>query len=267
MLSFLAAAAIAAADPVVSTAWLQAHLNDPNVRIIYVGEQSGYDRGHIPGARMINHQATVDNGHRLADARTVARAFEAAGAADGTHIILYGDTPMATGWIYMTLVSIGHGDDVSLLDGGPELWQAEKRPVSKIAPGKAAGSLTVKPVAPDLLVDAAWVRAHLSSPATKILDVRTTQEYGSGHVPGSTLILWQDLYSDLQTQKLKSRDEIRTLLMKSGVGTDQDVVTYCAIGMRASLMFWAARFAGVPAHVYVGSWHDWQGNPSNPIAR
>jgi 3-mercaptopyruvate sulfurtransferase SseA len=63
--------------------------------------------------------------------------------------------------------------------------------------------------------------------------------------PVSTLILWQDLFADQNTQKFKSPEQIRVLLEKAGVKPNQDVVTYCAVvGMRASLMFWAAHSAG-----------------------
>jgi 3-mercaptopyruvate sulfurtransferase SseA len=44
-------------------------------------------------------------------------------------------------------------------------------------------------------------------------------------------------------------------------------VTYCAVGMRASLMGWAVRSVGIPARIYLGSWQDWSGNPSNPIIK
>jgi hypothetical protein len=37
--------------------------------------------------------------------------------------------------------------------------------------------------------------------------------------------------------------------------------------LRASLMYWAARAAGVQAREYVGSWQDWQRNSENPVVR
>ena len=52
-----------------------------------------------------------------------------AGVADGTHIVLYGDSPMQTGWMYMALAATGHAADVSMLDGGINLWRAEDRPI------------------------------------------------------------------------------------------------------------------------------------------
>jgi thiosulfate/3-mercaptopyruvate sulfurtransferase len=264
--TLLAATSVA---PVVSTQWLQDHLNDPQVRVVYVGDRDDYERAHIPGARQLDHMDTVKmggDGHRPAASDVLVRAFTKAGAADGAHVVLYGDTPMATGWVYMTLVSIGHGDEVSFLDGSMALWQTEKRPVSTATPAAGAGPLTAG-LAPDTLVDAAWVRGHLDAPRTKVLDVRTQQEFRNGHLPGATLILWQELFADQRTQKLKSPDEIRALLARAGVAPGQEVVTYCAVGMRASLMYWAAQAVGVNARVYVGSWQDWSHDSQNPVVR
>ncbi|HMB78625.1 MAG TPA: rhodanese-like domain-containing protein, partial [Vicinamibacterales bacterium] len=104
-------------------------------------------------------------------------------------------------------------------------------------------------------------------PSTKILDVRTQQEWNSGHLPHATLILWQDLYVDVRAQKLKSPDEIRALLAKAGVAPGQEIVTYCAVGMRASLMAWAVQSVGLPVKIYIGSWQDWRRDSSNPIVK
>src|SRR5262245_15193858 len=271
MLNVIALAAVAAvtAPPLVSTESLQSHLNDPQLRTIYCVNQAEYQLGHIPGARLLeDHQtASMDGGrHRLPSADVLVRVFAQAGVADATQVVLYGDSPMATGWVYMALSSIGHGDAISWLDGGMNLWRMEKRPVSTTTPPPGTGALTPQP-RPDTIVDSAWVKSRLESPTTKILDVRTDREWNNGHLPNATLILWQDLFQDLKTQKFKSPDEIKGLLARAGVQPNQEVVTYCAVGMRASLMYFAARFAGVPARVYVGSWQDWSANPSNPVVK
>jgi thiosulfate/3-mercaptopyruvate sulfurtransferase len=260
------AAAAAAVQPIVSTEWLQSHLHDPDLRVVDVSQRGAYDTLHIEGAVFLDHMETVGSDHRPLPADAMAKAWARIGVGDSTHVVLYGDSPMATGWQYMMLASIGHGDQVSMLDGGIKLWQAEKRPVSSKPTPAAAATLTPRP-APGFIVDAAWVRERLESPAVKILDVRTTQEWNGGHLPNATLVLWQDLFADRETLQFKSRDEIRAVLEKAGVKADQEVVTYCAVGMRASLMYFAARAAGVPARVYLGSWQDWSRDSKNPVVR
>jgi thiosulfate/3-mercaptopyruvate sulfurtransferase len=258
--------AAAAVDPLVSTEWLQQHLNDSQVRVIATGDQGGFDRGHIPGARFLEHMDTLGGGHTLLPPDKLAPVLAKAGLADGVHVVLYGDSPMTTGWVYMVLASVGHEADVSMLDGGIELWRSEGRQVSTAAAPAATGTLTVHP-APDVAVDAAWVKGHLDSPAVRLLDVRTTGEWNGGHLPNATLVLWPDLFADQRSLKFKSPDEIRALFAKAGVKPGQQVVTYCMVGMRASLMYWAAKSVGLPAHVYVGSWQDWSKNAENPVVR
>ena len=253
---------------IVSSAWLQQNLDDPNVRVMFTGSKAVYDRAHVPGARYISHDAAMVMGSNqgLPAPAVLASALAEAGAADSTHIVIYGDSPMTTGWLFMAFASIGHAGDVSMLEAGIDAWIAEGRPASATAPAPGRGTLTVRSV-DDVMVDAPWVKARLESPAVRVLDVRTTGEWNAGHLPGATLVLWQDLFADLNMQKLKPIDEIRKVFTSAGVQGGQEVVTYCAIGMRASLMYWAARAAGVPARVYVGSFTDWQRNSTNPIVK
>lgn len=259
----------AAAQPdqmVVSTHWLAANLRDPSVVVIATGDRDDFDRGHIPGATFIEHMETVGGDHRLLPTTELADALARKGAADDRRIVLYGDHAMSTGWLYMAFASIGHADHVSMLGGNIEAWRQEGRPLSTEPASVKPGRLTVKP-APNVIVTAPWVRDRLEQPKVKIIDARTQREWDSGRLPSATLVLWQDLFEDLKTLRFKSRAEIRALLAKAGVGADQQVVTYCAIGMRASLMYFAARYAGYDGRVYVGSWDDWRRQPGYPIVR
>src|SRR5689334_18406366 len=213
MLHVIALAAATAVQPIVSTEWLAAHLKDSNIRIVDVSGRDAYNRLHIDGAVFLDHMDTVGSEHRPLPADAMAKAWAKIGVGDDTHVILYGDTPMATGWQYMMLASIGHGDHVSMLDGGIKVWETEGRPTSKAVPTVAVAKLTPKP-SPDTIVDAAWVRERLESPSIKLLDVRTNQEWNNGHLPNATLILWQDLFADRQTLKFKSPQEIKALIEK-----------------------------------------------------
>ena len=132
----------AAQDPapglVVPLEWLSQRLNDPRVRVITTGERAQYDRGHIPGARFISHEDTLNHeNHGLLAPAALAAALGKAGASDDVRIVLYGESPMATGWLFMAFASVGHGDHVSMLDGNADAWRASGnrwRPTSRPRP-------------------------------------------------------------------------------------------------------------------------------------
>src|SRR4051794_6508270 len=96
----------AAAELLVSTELLPQHLNDPQVHVIATGDQGKFERGHIPGARFLEHMETLGSGHTLLPPDKLASVLAKAGAADGAQIVLYGDSPMTTGWIYMAFASV-----------------------------------------------------------------------------------------------------------------------------------------------------------------
>src|SRR4051812_39369255 len=98
---FLLAAAATAVQPIVTSEWLQAHLKDPDVRVVDVSGRDAYDKLHIEGAAFLDHMDTVASNHRPLPPDAMAKAWAKVGVGDDTHVVLYGDTPMATGWQYM----------------------------------------------------------------------------------------------------------------------------------------------------------------------
>jgi thiosulfate/3-mercaptopyruvate sulfurtransferase len=256
-----------AVEPVTSMNWLKQHLGEPGVVVIATDDTPAFERGHIPTARFVGHDATLDhNGHKLMAPSALAAVLARAGATDqASRIVLYGE-PLAVGWLYHAFATLGHADRVSILDGNYTAWLAAGFPSSTETPAAASGRLTAKP-APDVTVDRAWVRAHLEDKSTKLLDVRSPREWEGGMMPNATKVLWADLYSDVPARRLKSPQEMAAVFKRAGVAPGQTVVTYCAVGMRASLAYFAARAAGIPARVYVGSWEDWTSDLSSPIVK
>jgi thiosulfate/3-mercaptopyruvate sulfurtransferase len=255
--------------PLVTTAWLAARTADPGVIVISSDDHQRFVAGHIPGAGVMPHERTLGGNHRLLPADELARVLAETGARDTTHIVLYGDSPMATGWLFVAFATLGHADRVSLLDGNLALWRSEGRTVATgAAPAPASrGKLTPRP-APDVQVDAAWVRERLEKPGVCLLDVRSKREWDDGRLPGASLILWQDLFVSVDTRRFKSPAEIRALFARAGLKAGDQVVTYCAVGMRASLMYFAAtRLADLPGRVYVGSMEDWRQQSGYPIVK
>jgi thiosulfate/3-mercaptopyruvate sulfurtransferase len=84
----------------------------------------------------------------------------------------------------VTLEYLGHAR-VSVMDGGIEAWVEEGRPVVERPAAPRRGSFEAHPN-PDVVVDAAWVKAHLADPKVALVDARPHSEYERpGHIPGA----------------------------------------------------------------------------------
>ena len=92
----------------------------------------------------------------------------------------------------------------------------------------------------------------------RVLGARTEQEYASGHIPGAIWLEWQKVLADSTMLVFKKPEELAALFAHAGVSPGNTAITYCAVGLRASVLYFAAKYAGLDARDYVGSWSDWQ---------
>ncbi|HXV86646.1 MAG TPA: sulfurtransferase [Gemmatimonadales bacterium] len=264
-----------AVQPLVSTAWLAEHLNDPSVVVIQVDSRPDlYHQGHIPGARLLSYGSfAVDGGglgSELPPVATLDSVMEAAGIGDDTHVVIYsvGRVILATR-LWFTLDYLGHGSRASLLDGGLARWRAEGRPVSTDAATGPPAAFTPRP-RPEILASAEWISQRLGDPALALIDARPDDEYtGSdggmggrvhpGHIPGAYQLYWEKLVEAADRPTFLPLPELRRQFEAGGAGADKTVVTYCMVGMRASLTYFVGRMLGYDMKFYDGSWHEWGG--------
>jgi thiosulfate/3-mercaptopyruvate sulfurtransferase len=265
-----------AADLLVSTEWLANHLRDESLVILHVGSQKDYDEGHIPGARLVSVgdiSVTGENGLRvqLPPVAALEETFGKLGIGDGAHVIIYAGipAPQAATRVWFTLDALGWGDRASLLDGGFPLWRSQNRAVSTEAPAVTPRKFTAKS-ATDRVVTAAWVRDHLKDSTVQILDARTPEFYSganagnmprAGHIPGARNVPFIELFQDDGT--FKPEASLRQMF-KSG-GQPSATVSYCHIGMQASVVYFVARYLGLPARLYDGSFQEWSSQPALPL--
>ena len=262
----------------VSTQWLADHMQDSGLVIIQVGSKGDYDAGHIPGAQFLSLD-NISTPHRqglmleLPPISQLVAAFQKLGVSDQSRIILCyaGERVTPVGRTFMTLDYLGLGDKTTVLDGGLNAWRQEKRTMTKEVRAAAPGSLTTH-LRTEHVVDAAWVKAHLNEPHTKILGARTPQYYSgsdsggmprAGHVPGAANIPFSSLVDD--SNHFKSAAALEEMFRAAGVKPGDQVVTYCHIGLQASLLYFVARSLGYDAHLYDGSWEDWSARKDFPI--
>ncbi len=86
----------------------------------------------------------------------------------------------------------------------------------------------------------------------------------AGHLPGARQLVWTDLVS--RSSQFLSDAELRAKLEAAGARAGVPVVSYCMIGMRASVIYFVARHLGFDAKMYDGSIVDW-GRRKLPVRR
>jgi thiosulfate/3-mercaptopyruvate sulfurtransferase len=264
----------------VSPSWLAGQKPDRDLVILHVGTQEGYRAKHIPGARLVDLQSisvkSPDGLLMQMPAPAVLQAdLERLGISDRSHILVYSETgaiARATR-VMLTLDAAGFGRRSSLLNGGLSAWEANGGPTTTETPSVPQAKLSSLKMTPRI-VTAAYVRAHLKSPGTILVDARATEFYDGekpgmegqekGHIPGAVNIPFTSV-SD-SNGRLKSPDALTALFTTAGIKPGDHVIAYCHIGIQATAVIFAARTLGIDARLYDGSFQDWsnRGLPVEP---
>ena len=176
--------AFAAAEPrdalVVDSQWLVAHLGDPGLVLLHVGDEDDFDDGHIPGARLVDLDDVSVSEHtktglmlQMPADEELRTRLEKLGISDDSFVVVYygEDWVSPATRVVFTLQYAGLGERTRLLDGGMQAWVRNGGALSEDAPKARAGKLSPLRVQP-LVVDAAFVRSHLDSPGYAIVDAR-----------------------------------------------------------------------------------------------
>ncbi len=262
---------------VVSTEWLAGHSRDPKLVIVAVGDRDQYDRAHIPGAVFLRYQDLSSRVSpltlELPPMNELADTFGALGAGNDSRIVVYvsgGGRIIQATRVYLTLDAMGLGAQTSILDGGIAAWQSENRPASSEEPAIKHGALTPCPQT-DVIVDGAYVASNLRQRGVSIVDARAPEYYSgestgtgkrAGHIPGAANLPFSSMV-DAQG-KLYPADTLRQMFARVGIRPGDRVVSYCHIGLQATMVYFTARYLGYDARLYDGSWEDWSAHTERP---
>jgi thiosulfate/3-mercaptopyruvate sulfurtransferase len=266
-----ALALMAATTPglLVTPAELTAALKDPATVVIAVGNsEDDFIAGHVPGARFVRYDdIAIDAGgltSELPPVDQIRKVLAAAGIGDTSKIVIYG-SPIAAARMFFTLDYIGH-PNAKLLNGGLNAWKASGGAIEIAAPVKVAiATLTPKPQ-PQRAVSADWIKERLSSPKMTLLDARPDAEFTGadggmngahvkGHLPDARQLVWNSLLDS--SGKFLPDAELKKKFEAIGAHAATPLVSYCMIGMRASVTYFVARHLGYDARMYDGSIVDW----------
>jgi thiosulfate/3-mercaptopyruvate sulfurtransferase len=267
-------------EMIVSTEWLAERLGG-EVMVVDVGDRADYEKGHIPGARLLERKSILveEEGvpNELPSILDLAGVMSGIGLGDRGRIVLYSREPLLATRAWFTLDYLGHGHRVSILDGGYGKWSAEGRATSTASPVFRPEFFT-----PDVKDSAVttfkamqeivrW-RSQLAE-SLLIIDARPSSQYRgatpgrdvardrAGHIPAAINIPWE---RNLAGEGGVFQSPVELQKLYAGVDRGKTVITYCRSGMEASMTYFVLRYLGLDPSLYDGSFIQWS-NEATPV--
>ncbi len=259
---------LAAINLLVTPEWV---MGEKNLVILHAGTPKDYAAGHVAGAQLVTLADVSKPESKLRlempPAELMRERLMKLGIGDGSRVVIYaGSESVQTATrVWFTFEYLGLA--ASLMDGGLAAWREKGLPVTTEVPAvKVATALTVKP-RPELIVDSNWMKDHLRDGKVKIVDARLEEFYSgknagnmprAGHIPGAKSVPYPTLLTEARAFQPVG-------VLNDKLGEAATLVTYCHIGMQATVPYFAARLAGREVKLYDGSFEDWSAKPELPV--
>src|SRR6478735_8628247 len=232
-------------DALVSTEWLEAHLDAPDVRVVdgsfFLPAQkrdpkAEFANQHIPGAVFFDIDDIADTAsplpHMLPSPEKFSSRVRKLGLGDGSKIVVYDTTPMTGAcrvwWMFRTM---GH-KDVAVLDGGLPKWMAEGRPVTGDPTPPRERHFTAR-LNNTLVRSIDDVKTLLESKREQVVDARAANRFRGevpepraglrgGHMPGALNLPYNDLL-DSKSGTMLADAALKARISASGIDPTKKV--------------------------------------------
>ncbi len=243
-----------------------------------------YRESHIPSALYVHLDrdlsdktgAGVNGGrHPLPSREKFAAWLGGMGFSNEMQAVVYDRQSVNyAGRLWWMLKWAGH-DNVAVLDGGLQAWQASEAVTASVEPVRASATFKLGAEKAQLTMTKR-VESELGRPTQTIVDARAAPRFRgevepldpvAGHIPGAlNRPFAQNIGAD---GKFKSGAELRTEFEALLAGRDPaTVVHHCGSGVSAVPNVLAMELAGLGrTALYAGSWSEWSADASRPFAQ
>ena len=273
---------------IVSTAWVEERLRDPDLRLLDASwhmpgsgrdARAEYDAAHLPGARFFDIDDIADHRSALPHMAPPVEKFmsrmRAMGVGDGHQVVVYDTTGIFSApRVWWTFRLMGRRD-VAVLDGGLPKWRAEGRPLTDAPPAiRDRHMITARQ--PQLVRDVTEVARAAKLGTHAIIDARSAARFRgeaaeprpglrAGHIPGAANVPYTELLAADGT--LKTPAALRAVFTAAGADLRKPAITTCGSGISAAILALALeRIGKTDWSLYDGSWAEWGAYDDLPIA-
>ena len=275
-------------EVLVSTDWVQLHLNDPGVRIIESNEDTLlYASGHVPGAVHVDWTSDLNDQIRrdYISRHGFEQLMSRIGVTPDTTAVFYGDKnnwwACYAFWVFQLF---GH-PKARVMDGGRLKWEKEKRELPREVPKYPSTTYEARERSDGK--DRAFrddVLTHIGRKG-QLVDVRSPEEYSGarmhmpdypnegalrgGHIPGAKSIPWARAVNP-GDGTFKDAAELKQIYCdEKQLKPSEATIAYCRIGERSSHSWFALKYLLGFADVrnYDGSWTEWGNMVNVPIEK
>jgi thiosulfate/3-mercaptopyruvate sulfurtransferase len=269
-------------DVLVDADWVQSHLDDPNVVIVEVDEDtSAYDKNHIRNAIKLDWKKDLQDPVRrdFVDKEGFEALLSERGIGNDHTVVLYGgNNNWFASYAYWYFKLYGH-ESVKLLDGGRKKWELDSRELVTEVPSRPRTEYRAKEQDTSIRAFRDDVVAAIGT--LNLVDVRSPDEFSGrllapahlpqeqsqrpGHVPSAKNIPWSKNANDDGT--FKSDEELKALYESEDVDLGKDTIAYCRIGERSALTWFVLHELLGQQNVknYDGSWTEYGSLVGVPI--
>jgi thiosulfate/3-mercaptopyruvate sulfurtransferase len=273
-------------EALVSSQWLEQHLQDSDIRVVELLSIADYNEGHIRGSVLVDwlHDITdpsYPDRYIVANKETIELLLGRIGVKEDTSIVLVDDLQNRLSMVmFWVLRYYGH-EKVRILNGGRVAWEAAGKTYTDQITEVTQTKYTVKNVNENYRVRFDFISNNLNSPNLLLIDSRFSQQYTGeepgivyntgkpvkrrGHIPGAINIPWNSNLRDDNT--FKSHDELLQMFTDKGITKDKSIVTYCNEGIHAAANWFVLHeLLGYPdVAVYNESMAEWANRDDVPV--
>ncbi len=264
---------------IVSTDWLEQHLEAPDIRIIdsswyFPQEKRNAEKEfiecHIPGASFFDIDKIKDNEsdlpHMLPPSEMFNSTVRKLGIGDGHKVVIYDGLGMRSAARLWWMFKVFGYADVVVLDGGFPKWVKENRSITADLTEKEVRHLTIYEDK-SIVADRDDVLRATKLNHCSIIDARSEGRFmgtapeprsglRSGSIENSINVPYETLLNEDFT--FKKKQEILDIFSRKGVVFNNYIITTCGSGVTAAVLYLALDEIGCSKiSLYDGSWAEW----------